>query len=150
MELKEALEQLEELQQKMFAYRTANSSLYLDGVTVAPKDTSAGRGVALGVLAGEMHKLFANPGVGQLLDFLDSRRDELDPVTAREVTVAPVIASTPPPTSASPEVPTNCTRKSMSVNAFRPRPKVSSRSRTTRPVTWPLLSTPVHWRMGPA
>lgn len=87
MELKEALEQLEELQQKMFAYRTANSSLYLDGVTVAPKDTSAGRGVALGVLAGEMHKLFANPGVGQLLDFLDSRRDELDPVTAREVTV---------------------------------------------------------------
>ena len=87
MELKEALEQLEELQQKMFAYRTANSSLYLDGVTVAPKDTSAGRGVALGVLAGEMHKLFANPGVGELLDFLDSRRDELDPVTAREVTV---------------------------------------------------------------
>ena len=87
MELKEALEQLEELQQKIFAYRTASSSLYLDGVTVAPKDTSAGRGVALGILAGEMHKLFANPGVGQLLDFLDSRRDELDPVTAREVTV---------------------------------------------------------------
>ena len=87
MELKEALEQLEELQQKIFAYRTANSSLYLDGVTVAPKDTSAGRGVALGILAGEMHKLFANPGVGELLDFLDSRRDELDPVTAREVTV---------------------------------------------------------------
>ena len=87
MELKEALEQLEELQQKIFAYRTASSSLYLDGVTVAPKDTSAGRGVALGILAGEMHKLFANPGVGQLLDFLDSRRDELDPVAAREVTV---------------------------------------------------------------
>ena len=87
MELKEALEQLEELQQKIFAYRTASSSLYLDGVTVAPKDTSAGRGVALSILAGEMHKLFANPGVGELLDFLDSRRDELDPVTAREVTV---------------------------------------------------------------
>ena len=87
MELKEALERLEELQQKMFAYRTASSSLYLDGVTVAPKDTSAGRGVALGVLAGESHKLFASPEVGQLLDFLDSRRDELDPVTAREVTV---------------------------------------------------------------
>ena len=87
MELKEALEQLEELQQKIFAYRTANSSLYLDGVTVAPMVTSAGRGVALGILAGEMHKLFANPGVGELLDFLDSRRDELDPVAAREVTV---------------------------------------------------------------
>lgn len=87
MELKEALERLEELQQKIFAYRTASSSLYLDGVTVAPKDTSAGRGVALGVLAGESHKLFTSPEVGQLLDFLDSRRDELDPVAAREVTV---------------------------------------------------------------
>ena len=87
MELKEALERLEELQKKMFAYRTAGSSLYLDGDTVAPKDTSAGRGVALGVLAGELHKLFASPEVGELLDFLDSRRDELDPVAAREVTV---------------------------------------------------------------
>ena len=87
MELKEALERLEELQQKIFAYRTASSSLYLDGVTVAPKDTSAGRGVALGILAGESHKLFTSPEVGQLLDFLDSRRDELDPVAAREVTV---------------------------------------------------------------
>ena len=87
MELKEALERLEELQQKMFAYRTASSSLYLDGVTVAPKDTSAGRGVALGVLAGEMHKLFTSPEVGELLDFLDSHRDELDSVAAREVTV---------------------------------------------------------------
>ncbi len=87
MELKEALERLEELQKKMFAYRTANSSLYLDGDTVAPKDTSAGRGVALGVLAGESHKLFTSPEVGELLDFLDSRRDELDGVAAREVTV---------------------------------------------------------------
>ena len=87
MELKEALERLEELQQKIFAYRTASSSLYLDGVTVAPKDTSAGRGVALGILAGESHKLFTCPEVGELLDFLDSRRDELDPVAAREVTV---------------------------------------------------------------
>ena len=87
MELKEVLERLEELQQKIFAYRTASSSLYLDGVTVAPKDTSAGRGVALGILAGESHKLFTCPEVGELLDFLDSRRDELDPVAAREVTV---------------------------------------------------------------
>ena len=87
MELKEALERLEELQQKIFAYRTASSSLYLDGVTVAPKDTSAGRGVALGILAGESHKLFTCPEVGELLDFLDSRRDELGPVAAREVTV---------------------------------------------------------------
>ena len=52
MELKSALEQLGLLQKKLYAYQTASSSLYLDSVTVAPKDTSEGRGVALGILAG--------------------------------------------------------------------------------------------------
>ena len=46
MELKSALEQLGLLQKKLYAYQTASSSLYLDSVTVAPKDTSEGRGVA--------------------------------------------------------------------------------------------------------
>ena len=50
MELKSALEQLGLLQKKLYAYQTASSSLYLDSVTVAPKDTSEGRGVALGIL----------------------------------------------------------------------------------------------------
>ena len=49
MELKSALEQLGLLQKKLYAYQTASSSLYLDSVTVAPKDTSEGRGVALGI-----------------------------------------------------------------------------------------------------
>ena len=53
MELKQALEQLASLQTKMYAFRCASSSLYLDSVTVAPSDTAQGRGVALGVLAGE-------------------------------------------------------------------------------------------------
>ena len=87
MELKEALEQLRQLQQKMYAYQAASSSLYLDGVTVAPKDTSEGRGVALGVLAGESHKLFTSPEVDGLLAFLEGRRDELDAVSARQVTL---------------------------------------------------------------
>lgn len=42
MELKSALEQLGLLQKKLYAYQTASSSLYLDSVTVAPKDTSEG------------------------------------------------------------------------------------------------------------
>ena len=40
MELKQALEQLKELQLKQYAYGCAQSALYLDGVTVAPRDTS--------------------------------------------------------------------------------------------------------------
>ena len=67
MELKNALEQLGLLQKKLYAYQTASSSLYLDSVTVAPKDTSEGRGVALGILAGESQKLMTAPETGELL-----------------------------------------------------------------------------------
>ena len=85
MELNEALGRLSGLQKKLYAYQSASSALYLDGVTVAPKDTSEGRGVALGILAGEQHKLFSAPEVGELLDFLAERKDELDQLTRRQV-----------------------------------------------------------------
>lgn len=85
MELNEALAKLAELQKKLYAYRTASSSLYLDATTTAPKGTAEGRGVALGILAGEQHKLFASPEVGELLDFLWARKDELDQLHRRQV-----------------------------------------------------------------
>lgn len=85
MELNEALAKLAELQKKMYAYNVASSALYLDGVTVAPKDTAAGRGVTLGILAGEAHKLFANEEVGGLLVFLGEHRDELELPQRRQV-----------------------------------------------------------------
>ena len=85
MELTQALERLETLQRKMYAYRCASSSLYLDSVTVAPRDTAQGRGVALGVLAGEEHKLLADPETGALLDFLGERAGELTQLQRRQV-----------------------------------------------------------------
>jgi len=85
MELNTALEQLKELQLKQYAYIYAQSALYLDSVTVAPRDTSAGRGVALGILAGESHKLFSAPEVGELLDFLSAHTQELDQAQRRQV-----------------------------------------------------------------
>ena len=85
MELKQALEQLASLQTKMYAFRCASSSLYLDSVTVAPSDTAQGWGVALGVLAGEQHKLMTDPAVGELLDFLDAHSGELDQLQRRQV-----------------------------------------------------------------
>ena len=85
MELNAALEQLKELQIKQYAYNCAQSALYLDGVTVAPRDTSAGRGVALGVLAGESHKLFSDPKVGELLEFLTQHAGELELSQRRQV-----------------------------------------------------------------
>ena len=85
MEMNEALARLAELQKKLYAYQAADSALYLDGTTVAPKDTAEGRGVALGILAGERHKLFSAPEVGKLLDFLWERKDELDHPVRRQV-----------------------------------------------------------------
>lgn len=87
MELNEALVQLAELQKKLYAYNTADAALYLDGTTVAPKGTAEGRGIALGVLAGERHKLFSAPEVGELLDFLWGRKEELDQLHSRQVEV---------------------------------------------------------------
>ena len=86
MELNEALQRLDALQKKMYAYNVASAALYLDGVTVAPSDTAEGRGVALGILAGESHKVFANPETGELLDVLSRHMEELDHAQQRQVT----------------------------------------------------------------
>ena len=84
MELNNALEKLAELQKKLYAYHMASAALHLDGDTVAPKGTAEGRGVALGILAGERHKLFSAPEVGELLDFLWEKREELDRPVRRQ------------------------------------------------------------------
>lgn len=87
MELENALKELELLQKKMYAYNVASSAIYLDAVTVAPKDTAEGRGVALGILAGESQKVFTDPQVGSLLEFLSQQREELCPIVSRQVEV---------------------------------------------------------------
>ncbi len=85
MKLNEAVQRLELLQKKLYAYTCADSSLYLDAVTVAPKNTSEGRGVALSILAGERQKLMTCPETKALLDELTGHIDELDLVHRREV-----------------------------------------------------------------
>lgn len=87
MELEQALQAADLLQKKMFAYGMAESALYLDGATVAPKDTAEGRGVALGILAGESQKLLTDPETGKLLSFLEEHREELDAVRRRQLEV---------------------------------------------------------------
>lgn len=73
MEIERALQQLELLQKKLYAYHCADSSLYLDAVTTAPSDTSEGRGVAMSILAGESQKLMTCPETKALLDELSAR-----------------------------------------------------------------------------
>lgn len=85
MELTEKLAQLDGLQKKLYAFTCAESSLYLDSVTVAPKNTAEGRGVALSILAGERQKLLTAPETKALLDELAAEQDKLDPLHKREV-----------------------------------------------------------------
>ena len=85
MELKKALEELKNLQMKMYAYSFAISMIYLDANTVAPSETAEPRGEALGILSGESHKVFANPETGKLLEFLGWNLSELDFTTRRQV-----------------------------------------------------------------
>ena len=85
MEQNEKLRALETLQKKLYAYNCASNSLYLDAVTVAPKNTAEGRGVALSILAGELQKLMTAPETFALVEELYARRETLDTLHRREV-----------------------------------------------------------------
>lgn len=85
MDLNTALQALETLQRKQYAYNHVLTITQLDAETAAPRGTAEGRGIAMGILAGEMHALFANDEVGKLLDYLDERKEELDFLHRRQV-----------------------------------------------------------------
>ena len=85
MEQTEQLARLDALQKKLYAYACAENALYLDAVTVAPKNTAEGRGVALGILAGEHQKLLTDPETKRLLDELAAASGSLDALHKREV-----------------------------------------------------------------
>lgn len=77
MKLEKALTKLKELQEKRYALNAAYSALYLDAVTVAPEDTAEGRGIALGILAGEQQKLLSSKKTKKLLEALEDYRNDL-------------------------------------------------------------------------
>ncbi|MGN0629471.1 MAG: carboxypeptidase M32 [Oscillospiraceae bacterium] len=84
-ELKSKIEKLAELQKKIYAFNYASSSIYLDGVTVAPRDTEEGRGEALGILSEYTYELATSKETIELLESLKEHKDELTPHQAREV-----------------------------------------------------------------
>lgn len=102
MEQNEKLRALETLQKKLYAYNCASNSLYLDAVTVAPKNTAEGRGVALSILAGELQKLMTAPETLALVEELYARAgDAGHPPAARWRSCAAAAGSSPasPPRS---------------------------------------------------
>ena len=85
MDKEKLLQELETLQKRLYAYRYAQSSIMLDGETVAPSGSAPGRGIALGILAGEEQRLMTGSETGKLLEALSEMSEDLDQVHRRQV-----------------------------------------------------------------
>ena len=85
MTIDTAKEQLKALQAKMAAYHHATSLLFYDGVTTAPRGTSANRGQTLSILSEESYKLATGEESLSLLNYLDEHKEELDAAEQRMV-----------------------------------------------------------------
>ncbi len=85
MTLNEAREKLSALQQKLAAFAHAESLIYYDGVTGAPKGVADNRAQTLGVLSRETYLLSTGKETVELLGFLDENRAALDRREARQV-----------------------------------------------------------------
>ncbi len=75
--LETAREALDALQKKMAAYDHAIGLIYYDGATTAPKGTAANRSASLSVLSEETYLLGTSEKTVELLEYLDSVKDEL-------------------------------------------------------------------------
>lgn len=87
MEIKDAVQQMNELEARLSAYTYAITVIYFDAQTVAPLCATQARGDCLGLLSEESYKALVNPEVGELLNFLYERRSELDTPIRRRVEI---------------------------------------------------------------
>ena len=87
MILCEAIEKLNELEKASYALAHAQSILYVDGDTVAPKNSWKGRGKALSYVGELMYKQLVNPETGEVLETILQHKDETDEVTFRRAEV---------------------------------------------------------------
>lgn len=87
MELTVALQKLKELQEKLSAYYHAQSIIFYDGVTTAPKGTAKNRAQTLSVLSRESYILTTGKETVELLEFLDENKSSLSKKDARIVEI---------------------------------------------------------------
>ena len=76
MTLNEAIEKLNELEKAAYALGHAQSILYTDGNTVAPKNSWKGRGMALAYLSELTYRQLVNPETGEMLETVLQHKDE--------------------------------------------------------------------------
>ena len=87
MTLNEAIEKLNELEKASYALGHAQSILYTDGDTVAPKNSWKGRGKAMAYLSELTYKQLVNPETGEILETILRHKDEADEVTFRRAEI---------------------------------------------------------------
>ena len=87
MTLEQAVEKLNELEKASYAVNHAQSILYVDGDTVAPKNSWKGRGRALAYLGELTYKQLVNPETGEMLETILQHRGETDEITFRRAEV---------------------------------------------------------------
>ncbi len=87
MELKTALEKLEEMQKANYALGHAMALLYVDGDTVAPKNSWQGRGRALGYLSELVYRQMVNVETGEVLAEVLANRDRVTEMQYRQAEV---------------------------------------------------------------
>ncbi len=85
MNLTEARQQLMAFQSKMSAFQHALSLLNYDGDTSAPVGAAENRAHTISVLSEETYKLSTGQETVQLLDYLDSQKEQLDEKERRMV-----------------------------------------------------------------
>jgi carboxypeptidase Taq len=87
LELSKALEELQSMQKEYFAFQYAEGMLYYDSVTGAPENSTQGRGEAMAILSGRDFEILASPRVGELLDCLEARKEELTEIVNAQLRV---------------------------------------------------------------
>jgi len=85
MELQNKIQEFKSMLKISNAYGYAGMVLSIDGSTAAPAASVQHRAETMSFLAGIRHERMTSPATAELLDYLDAHKDELDPLTAREV-----------------------------------------------------------------
>ena len=85
--LEEDLKALDTLERHIFAHRYASEEIETFGETIDPPKATADRAEALAVLVEEDHERMANPAIGEMLERLSRRTDELEPTVAHQVRI---------------------------------------------------------------
>lgn len=83
----EDLQTLNHVERRLYAHRYATSELETFGETIDPPKVTEDRAEALAVLLEEDHELLSDPKVGDMLERLSAKEDELDPIAAAQVRI---------------------------------------------------------------